>query len=349
VRRDVERRADRRSSARQVRRPARLRSPGFASLVSIGAVFLITGLVAAWARPYRYRVQDEEALRARWEARAALEAEAAAILRDLADSTGGGTEEMLAYALPLGARLEDAGARINLNWVSASVLEGSPGLRSLFAGGSPAALRAFRREARLGTEVEAYSGFIDRASLDRCCTARSPLNVNTVDEYSFENVMARATGSPSSGAAWLERLRELRRSNTVLRSEAELRAWFGADWDEVSLFAGAAPEWNVNTLAPDLLGAVLSCSDFALPDSDAAVSAILEARARRYLGDAELGTLLGSADDDPIRLRLGTESSAWTLSVTDRSGSRIDVDFARRGGTEPGGAFRITARRWSHA
>jgi hypothetical protein len=340
VRRDAERAAGGRRAARSL---------GFASLVSIGAIFLITGLAAAWAGPYRYRVRDEEALRACWEARAALEAEAAAILRDLADSTGGRTEEMLAYALPPAARLVDAGARINLNWASASALAGSPALLSLFSGGSPAGLQAFRREARLGTKVEAYAGFFGRDSLDRYFTARSPLNVNTVDESAFESVMARATGSPSSGAAWLERLRALRRSNTVLRSEGELRAWFGEDWAAVSLFARAGPDWNANTLAPDLLEAVLARSDFALADPAAAASAVIEARARRYLGGSELGRLLGKDSDDPIWLCLGTESSAWTLSVSDGSGLRIEVDFEGRGGTDPGRAFKISARRWSRA
>jgi type II secretory pathway component PulK len=330
---------------RDTERPAR----GFASLVAIGAVFLITGLVAAWAGPYRYRVRDEEELRSRWEARAALEAEASSILRDLADSTRGRTEDMLAYRLPPSARLEDQGARINLNWARSFVLADSPFLLSLFTGGSPASLQAFRRKARLGTRVEAYSGFFDRESLDLYFTARSPLNVNAVDEFAFENAMAQATGSASSGASWRERLRALRQSNTLVRSEGELRSWFGADWDEVSPFVAASPEWNANTLAPVLLGAVLACSDFALADSASAASAIVEARERHYLGDSELRTILGLAQDHPIWAHLGTESAAWTLSVSNASGARIEVDFARRGETEPGGAFRLTARRWSHA
>jgi hypothetical protein len=321
---------------------------GFASLVSVGAVFLITGLMAAWAGPYRHRVREEEALISRREARAALEAEAASILRDLADSTRGRTEDMLAYRLPPSARLEDAGARINLNWVSASVLADSPALLPLFTGGSPGALQDFRRKARFGTRVEAYSGFFDRASLGRYFTAGSPLNVNTVDEFAFESVMAQATGGPSSGASWRERLRALRLSNTVLKSEGELRSWFGADWGKVSLFVAAVPEWNANTLAPVLLGAVLACSEFALADPASAASAIVEARERHYLGDSELRTILGLDQDHPLWVHLGTESAAWTLSVSDASGARIEVDFARRGETEPGGAFRLTARRRSH-
>jgi hypothetical protein len=287
-------------------------------------------------------------MRELWDARSALEAEAASILEKLSDSTRGGTEEMLAYALPESAGLEDSGSRINLNWVRRYVLGDSPAILALFKEGSPDELQAFRQGSRIGTSVAAYAGFFDQAALDRYFTARTPMNVNTVDEFAFENVMARATGDASSGTTWRERLRALRLSGKLLRDEGELRAWFGADWDKVSLFATAIPEWNANTLDGFLLGALLSCSDFALADPASAASAILSARERRYLGDADLRAILGLGVDNPIWAHLGTRTASWTLHVKDEWGLRIEVDFAPRGETEAGGAFRIRARRWSH-
>jgi hypothetical protein len=322
---------------------------GFGSLVSIGAVFLITGLLAAWAGPYCYRVRDEEAMRSRWDARIALEAQAASILEDLSDSTRGSTEEMLAYELPPSARFEDSGSRIDLNWVRKYVLRDSPALLALFAGGSPDDLQSFRQMSRLGTNVAAYSAFFDEAALGKYFTARSPMNVNTVDEFSFENVMAQATGDASSGTTWRERLRAQRLSNKLIKDEAELRAWFGSDWDRVKLFATAIPEWNANTLDPFLLGAVLACSDFAIGDPPAAAQAIIDARSRRYLTEADLRGILGLGQDHPLWAHLGAGTSSWTLRVADPSGLAVEVDFALRGETEAGSAFRILARRWSHA
>jgi hypothetical protein len=336
--------------ARLVRRARPRRAArGFASLVSIGAIFLITGLVAAWALPFRYRVQDEQAMRERWNAKAALEAEAASILERLSDATRGRTEDMLTFELPESARLEDTGSRINLNWVRKYVLQDSPALLALFKGGSPDELQALRQKSRLGTSVAAYSVFFDQPALDRYFTARSPMNVNTVDEFAFEVVMARATSDPASGSAWREKLRELRLSNKRLRDEGELRSWLGADWDKAELFATTVPEWNANTLEPFLLGAVLACSDFAIADPASAASAIIAARAGRYLSDADLRTILGLGEDNPIWAHLGTRTGSWTLYVSDPSGLSIEVDFAPRGETESGGAFRIRAKRWTHA
>jgi hypothetical protein len=331
-----------------MRRPFRP-SRGFASLVSIGVVFLITGLVAAWVGPFRYRARSEESMRSGWEARRALEARAASILEDLADSTRGRTEDMLAYELPESASLTDSGSRIDLNWVRKYVLSGSPALLALFAGGSPEELQAFRQMSRLGTSVAAYSAFFDEAALGKYFTARSPMNVNTVDEFSFENVMAQATGDASSGTTWRERLRAQRLSGKLIKDEAELRAWFGADWDRVKLFATAVPEWNANTLDTFLLAAVLSCSDFGIADPAAAASSIAAARSRRFLSDADLRTILGLPAENPIWAHLCAESAAWTLSLSDAAGLRIEVDFAARGETEAGSAFNIRARRWSHA
>jgi len=322
---------------------------GFGSLVAIGAVFLVTGLVAAWAGPYRYRVGEEDDMRSSWGARAALEAEAASILEGLADSTRGRTEDMLAYALPEAARLEDAGSRINLNWVRAYVLRDAPALLALFSGGSPDELQAFRSASRLGSRLDAYADFFDQETLERYFTLRTPMNVNTVDEFSFENVMALATGDASSGASWRERLRDLRLSGKAVEDEAELRAWFGTDWDKVALFAQATPEWNANTFDPFLLGAVFACAEFAIADPASAASAIIGARESRYLVDADLRTILGLPKENQIWRHLGTETSAWTLYVSDASGLRIEVDFRTRGEVEAGGVFRVIARRWHDA
>jgi hypothetical protein len=203
--------------------------------------------------------------------------------------------------------------------------------------------------SRLGTSVAAYSAFFDEAALGKYFTARSPMNVNTVDEFSFENVMAQATGDASNGTTWRERLRAQRLSSKLIKDESELRAWFGADWDRVKLFATAIPEWNANTIDPFLLGAILACSDFAIGDSASAASAIVDARSRRYLTEADLRGILGLDQDNPIWAHLGAEAGAWTLRVADPSGLAVEVDFAPRGEAEAGSAFRILARRWSHA
>jgi hypothetical protein len=288
-------------------------------------------------------------MRSRWEARKALEARAASILEELSSSTRGRTEDLLSFDLPSGATLEDAGSRINLNWISARVLSNSPPILTLFTRGSPEELQAYRRKVRFGTMVGAYDAFFDPNVLHRYFTAWTPMNVNTVDEFAFENIMAQAMGDASARAMWRERLREKRLSNTTFRTEAELRTWFGTAWDRVSLFVTTIPEWNANTIDQFLLGAVLACSDFALSDPASAASAIVTARKQRYLSDSDLRTIIGLPQENPIWMYLGSESSAWTLIVSDASGLRIEVDFTKHGETEAGAAFKIQARRWSNA
>ncbi len=322
---------------------------GFASLVVMGVIFIITGLLAAWIGPSLYRVKEEDRLRSSWNAKAALEAEAASLLEKIADSTRGETEKMLAYALPASAALEDAGSRINLNWVRRYILGDSPELRSLFVKGSPDELQAFRQKNKIGMNLDVYAGFFEPGVLTSLFTLKTPMNINTVDEFSFENVMSQATESESSGALWRDRLRSLRLSGRLIKDESELRAWFGADWDKVEFFTSAAPEWNVNTLHPDLLRAVLACTQFNLPNPAAAASALLSARDARYLYDADLRTILGLPKENPIWAHLGTESSAWTLKLSDASGLMLEVDFMLRPETESGSVFCIGALRWTHA
>jgi hypothetical protein len=194
-----------------------------------------------------------------------------------------------------------------------------------------------------------YAFFFEPGVLASLFTLKSPMNINTVDEFAFENVMSQATGDEISGALWRDRLRSLRLSGRLIKDEFELRAWFGADWDKVALFTSALPEWNVNTLKPALLRAVLGCTQFKLHNPDAAASALLGARDARYLSDADLRTILGLPKDNPIWAHLGTESSAWTLKLAGESGLVLEVDFMVRPKGEAASVFRMTALRWSHA
>jgi len=324
------------------------RAGGYGSLVAIGAVFLVTGLFAAWVGPYRYRVEKEEKLRRGWEVERALEASASKLLTSLSDSTRGEAEKMLAFDLPPNAKLEDSGSRINLNWARRYILCDSPALLGLFTTLSPDELQAYRQKAVLGTDLSVYSAFFDEATLSEYFTLDTPLNVNCVDEFAFENVLAEAPGAESSGAAWRERLRELRLWGKRLKGESATRAFFGADWDRVELFVGAAPEWNANTLHPFLLSAVLSCAEFKIANPAAAAGTILDARVARYLSVSDLRTLLGIPEDNPIWLHLGDESSAWKLSLSNDEGLSIDVVFRPRAEVESGSAFRVLATRFTH-
>lgn len=324
-------------------------SRGFASLVVMGVILLLTGFLAAWIGPSLYRIKDEDRLSSVWKSKAALEAEAASLLEKIADSTRGETEKILSYSLPAGASLEDAGSRINLNWVRRYILGDSPELRSLFVKGSPDELQAFRQKSKIGMNLDVYAGFFEPGVLTSLFTLKTPMNINTVDEFAFENVMSQATDSDTWGALWRDRLRSLRLSGRLIKDESELRAWFGADWDTVKRFATAVPEWNVNTLKPVLLRAILGCTQFKLHNPDAAASALLGARDARYLSDADLRTILGLPKDNPIWAHLGTESSAWTLKLADESGLVLEVDFTVRPKGEAASVFRMTALRWSDA
>jgi hypothetical protein len=315
----------------------------------MGGILLLTGLLAAWIGPSVYRVKEEDRLRSAWRGKSALEAEAASLLERISDSTRGESEKILSYGLPAGASLEDSGSRINLNWVRRYILGDSPELRSLFVQGSPDELQAFRQKNKLGTNLDVYAFFFEPGVLASLFTLKSPMNINTVDEFAFENVMSQATGDEISGALWRDRLRSLRLSGRLIKDEFELRAWFGADWDKVALFTSALPEWNVNTLKPALLRAVLGCTQFKLHNPDAAASALLGARDARYLSDADLRTILGLPKDNPIWAHLGTESSAWTLKLAGESGLVLEVDFMVRPKGEAASVFRMTALRWSHA
>jgi len=325
------------------------RAGGYGSLVAIGAVFLVTGLLAAWTGPFLHRAQAEDKLRLSWEAQVRLEEKAAALLAEISDATDGDAEEILAFNLPQDARLEDSGSRINLNWARRYILRDSPAILGLFTALSPDELQAYRQKAVLGTDLTAYSAFFDEVTLSEYFTLDTPLNVNCVDEFAFENVMSYATGSESSGSAWRDRLRELRLSGKRLADEDKTRAWFGSDWDKAKLFVSATPEWNANTLHPFLLRAVLSCAEFKIANPAAAAGTILATRDARYLSVSDLRTLLGLLEDNALWLHLGDTSSAWKLSLSNGEGLSIEVNFKPRAESESGPAFRILTTRFSHS
>lgn len=322
------------------------RAGGYGSIVAIGAVFLLTGLLAAWVGPFHHRARAEDKMRLSWEARARLENAAAGLLTALSDSTDGDSERMLAFVPPNGARLEDAGSRINLNWVRRYVLRDSPALFGLFVSGSPDELQAYRQKAVLGMDIGDYSPFFDETTLAHYFTLDTPLCINSVDEFSFENVMSRALRSESAGAVWRDRLRDLRREGKRLKDESAVRAWFGAEWDKVKLFVSPYPEWNANTLHPFLLNAVLACAEFSIANPATASETLIHARAARYLTIADLRTMLGVAEDNPLWLHLGDRSSAWKLTVSEESGLGIEVVFRSRPETEHGSAFRVLSTRF---
>lgn len=324
------------------------RETGFASLLAIGAVFLVSGLLLAWTGPFLFRATRERAKVGEWNRRAGLEGRAIEILTDLERETDGDTRLMLAYSLPPNASLRDTQSRLAINWVRKFVFLDSP-LIGLFKKGTPDDLQAYRAKVFLSTSSAGYEAFFDPADIARYFSLDAPINVNTVDEFAFERAMAEALGSESDALSWRERLRALRSAGTVLEEESDVRSWFGATWDSVSAFVTANPEWNANTLDPLLLVGVLSCPEFGLASGASAAGAILEARSGRYLEKADLRRLLGLPEEAALWAHLGTESDCWTLRVADEEGLVLDLCFLRRRESEGGAVFKIVSRQYEQS
>jgi hypothetical protein len=320
-------------------------SAGYASLVTVGTLFLATGLILAIAEPFLIRMHEECVYVGEWSKRAELEKSALLLLSDLERQTGGDPLKIRYYPLPIYTTIIDSNSRIAINWIKISVLFDST-LGKMFTGGSPKEFQETRSKGNIPANPQAYYLFFDQSTFAECFTLDALLNINTVDESAFESVISQVTGDKTSGAIWRERLRSSRLDGERLDSETECKLWFGTLWDLVSPFVTTIPEWNANTLDPFLLTCVLSCPSFRISDPPASAGAILQARKGKYLTPEDLRNLVGAPSDSPVWAHLGTDSSSWVLRIDNEAGPSLSLWFCRRPASESGSIFRILARRY---
>jgi len=323
------------------------RSDGYASLLAISAVFIVTGLTIAWAGPFLARARNEKCMLASWARADQLEKEAITLLSDIERKTGGETREMLTYDLPPNSSLCDSQSRLAVNWAPTFIFRESP-IRDLLRNGSPEELQMFRAKTPITISGDMYRAFFDEVDIEKYFSLTAPLNVNTVDELSFANVMTQLNADVSSGINWQDKLRSLRLQKRALMTDTDLQVWFGATWDSVCSFVSSTPEWNANSIDPFILTSVLHCPSFGIQDPASAAGAILQARAVKYLEDEDLHRILGLPESAVLWNHLGTTSSSWTLTIKNGEGLSLSVWFVRRAEGQTGPVFRLVSRHIRH-
>lgn len=323
------------------------RLPGYASLVAVGALLLIAGLILAWASPFLARIRDERTMSVQWSTEDSLDARAAMLLEKLGQVTEGDTAKMLGYALPSGVSLVDEERYVNFNWLRPEFLR-APEVASLLRSGSVDDILAIRTNYPIARDTSRYASHFDRKDWQRLFSLDGPLNPNTVDERAFGNVMGQVAGSEESGTAWREKLRGLRLQNKRLATIGDAKAWFGSDWERVEAFVSVVPDWNVNTIDPLLLKAILDSSIFGLKESERIFSQIISARSMRYLADGDLQGILKVPKDHRIWSYLGCASTYWKLKITDEAGDSLSIAFRLNQSMGRKQVFQVLSRRYQH-
>ncbi|MBU0934316.1 MAG: hypothetical protein KKC64_01755 [Spirochaetes bacterium] len=217
-----------------------------------------------------------------------------------------------------GVSVRELSSLINPNWLSISIVTESNMAKLMSSVDAPYLLQQSRFDEGISLNIgERYSDYFIKEAFDSYLSPFSYLNIDVVDEYVLERVVAECSGDAAAAAELRQRVRR-KRESLLPYSANELVQLFGVYNRELSVFITNEAQWNVNFIDPLVLRAVLAYPAFQLENADIIAATILGAR-----GSSPLTVeILQNISDLPATHRLfawiGDNSWFWEVTVHDQ-------------------------------
>ncbi|WP_319562725.1 hypothetical protein [Marispirochaeta sp.] len=224
--------------------------------------------------------------------------------------------------------LEDISSRFAINSLNKKMISETEVSSFLLPGMGAGAFQQDREDDGFAVDILARFGHVFKEEfLERYATSWGYWNINTADEFSLTKVFAEITGNEAAAEEFHQKLRERRRTVTLVRPE-ELEEFIGVHWfDRVFPCINAFPSINIH-FAPDwVLKQILSYPAFRVTAPEAVAGELTSLRDSRAILQEELpdmipvqekdedGNIVLPKEQNRLFAYMGTITWFWRISV----------------------------------
>ncbi|WP_321991306.1 hypothetical protein [Marispirochaeta aestuarii] len=224
--------------------------------------------------------------------------------------------------------LEDISSRFSINSLNTKMISETAIRSFLLPGMGADAFQQDREDDGFAVDILARFGHVFKEEfLANYATSREYWNINTADEFSLKKVFAEISGNEAAAEVFHHKLRERRRTVTLVRPE-ELEEFIGVHWfDRVFPCINAFPSINIH-FAPDwVLKQIISYPAFRVTAPEAVARELSSLRNSRAILQEELpdmipvqekdeeGNIVLPKEQNRLFAYMGTITWFWRISV----------------------------------
>ncbi|WP_319476448.1 hypothetical protein [Marispirochaeta aestuarii] len=224
--------------------------------------------------------------------------------------------------------LEDISSRFSINSLNKKMISETEIRSFLLPGMGADTFQQDREDDGFAVDILARFGHIFKEEfLANYATSREYWNINTADEFSLKKVFAEITGNEAAAEEFHRRLRERRRTVTLVRPE-ELEEFIGVHWfDRVFPCINAFPSVNIHFTSDWVLKQILSYPAFRVTAPEAVARELSSLRDSRAILQEELpdmipvqekdeeGNIVLPKEQNRLFAYMGTVTWFWRISV----------------------------------
>jgi len=195
--------------------------------------------------------------------------------------------------------LKDISSRFSINSLNKKMISETEVRSFLLPGMGADAFQQDREDDGFAVDILARFGHVFREEfLANYATSWGYWNINTADEFSLKKVFAEITKNEAAAEEFHHRLRERRRTVTLVRPE-ELEEFIGVHWfDRVFPCINAFPSVNIH-FAPDwVLKQILSYPAFRVTAPETVAGELISLRNSRSIQQEELSGMIPVQEKD---------------------------------------------------
>ncbi|ORC31225.1 hypothetical protein B4O97_17075 [Marispirochaeta aestuarii] len=237
--------------------------------------------------------------------------------------------------------LEDISSRFSINSMNTKMISETEVRSFLLPGMGADAFQQDREDDGFAVDILARFGNVFKEEfLANYATSRGYWNINTADEFSLKKVFAEITGNEAAAEEFHHKLRERRRTVTLVKPE-ELEEFVGVHWfDRVFPCINAFPSVNIHFTPDWVLKQIISYPAFRVTAPEAVAREISSLRGSRAILQEELpdmipvqekdegGNIILPKEQNRLFAYMGTVTWFWQISV-EKDASRLIRVVAR--------------------
>ncbi|MDR0597726.1 MAG: hypothetical protein LBG14_04390 [Treponema sp.] len=307
--------------------PAKARDAGYASLVFLFALFLCSALALGAAAHISSALslakheKDETLIRKAMNG--LLDEVIVSLMSDPSPDVNDAGDPLWLWngrrAKGYRVAIDPHSDRINLNFARKNIFEKTR-LELLFRPGKNAdELQQFREDTGLRLAGEGFADFFEEGIFKRFFSTYGWANINLIDEFAARQLGTSLTGDPARGEAFRETVRLLLREGRIVGPEA-LPSVLGASRAELYPFVNAEPLMNINFVDPLILEELLSYGEYGIKRPEEGLAEILSRREKEGISAADLRSILGMSQSNPLAHYFGSITWFWEITITAEGG-----------------------------